>query len=219
MQIFGVRCEEHNNKCKRDNFKRGFAAKFPLNYTLGFMSNINIVIIAIALMCFSFNSTSNEVEPTDEELKSHLISKSNDFEVLISILNKIKYSGVFWIKDGALNARSGNNTNAVWDKSPKLDEFVDKAIEFGFGRLLLGIDANGNWTISTGQEVIFLDGDPSRGTAKTKTIKKSYWYGSQPKASTCTPEIVEESFEGKCYISLLPNWFLFKYWFTYEPAS
>ena len=183
------------------------------------MSIIHTIIIAIALMCFSFNSTSNEIEPTDAELKSHLISKSNDFEVLISILNKTKYSGVFWIKDRILNARSSNNTDAVWDKFPKLDEFVNKAIGFGFGSLLLGEDANGNWTISTGQEVIFLDGAPSRGAAKTKTIKKSYWYGNQPKASTCTPEIVEKAFEGKCYISLLPNWFLFKHWFTYEPAS
>jgi hypothetical protein len=191
----------------------------PLNGALGFMSIIHTIFITFTLLFFSFDSNSNENAPTDKELKAHLFSKSNDFEVLISILNKTEYSSVLWIKDGPLNARAGNNKNAVWNKSPQLDEFVNTAIGFGFGSLLIGVDDYGNWSISTGQEVVFLDGDPSIGTAKVKTIKKSFWLGKQPEVSICTSEIVEKYFEGQCYIPLINNWFLYKYWFTYDPAK
>ena len=190
----------------------------PLNRALGFMSIVHTIVITFTLLLFSFDSNSNEIVPTDKELKVHLLSKSYDFEVLISILNKTEYSSVIWVKDGPLNARSGNNKNAVWDKSPQLDEFVNTAIEFGFESLLIGVDDYGNWSISTGQEVVFLDGDPSMGTAKVKTIKKSFWFGDQPEVSICTLAIVVKSFEGQCYIPLINNWFLYKYWFTYDPA-
>jgi len=182
------------------------------------MSIIHTIIITFTLLAISFDSNSSDKVPTDAELKAHLLSKSSDFETLISILNKTEYSNVLWIENGPLNARVGNNKNAVWDKSPNLDGFVNKAIELGLKSLFLGVDDFGNWKISTGTEVIFLNGDPSRGTAVTKTVKKSYWYGAQPKYSICTPQIIGGAVTGACYTPLSTNWFLFKYWYTHDPT-
>lgn len=182
------------------------------------MSIINTIIIAFILLAFSFDSVSGEKNTTDAKLKAYLMSKSNDFETLIALLNKTGYSNVFWHKHGVLKARPGNEKNAVWDNSPKLDEFVNKAIEFGFSGLLLGSDNAGNWSIATTTEVIFLDGDPSKGTVKTKTVEKSFWYGKQPKSSLCDPQTIKKSFTGSCYIPISTKWFISKYWFTYDPT-
>lgn len=182
------------------------------------MNRIHTIIITFTLLFVSFNSTASEKNPTDAELKTYLFSQSSNFETLISIVNNTQYTGVIWVKNGPLNARSSINKDAVWNKSPKLDKFVNQAIAFGFERLLIYVDDLKNWNISTGQEVIFLDGDLSKATAKVKTVKKSFWYGDKPEYSICTSELVEKSLEGECYIPLLTNWFLFKYWFTYDLA-
>jgi hypothetical protein len=176
------------------------------------MNIIRTVVIAFMLIFFSVNSKSSENEPTDAKLKAHLLSKGNDFETLIFILNKTEYTSVLWVKDGPLTARIGNSAKAVWDKSPQLDEFVKKAIELGFGRFLIGVDNYGNWTIFTGKRVAFLQDEPNM----LKTVNLDYWYGQKPKHLECTIETVAKHKNGTCYLPLKENWFLFKSWHSYD---
>jgi hypothetical protein len=177
------------------------------------MKTITLVFFTLIILLFNKNSVSSELTSTDEKLKTHLLSKSNDFETLLSILSETKYTKILWIKDGPLNAGFKNNENIVWDKTPQLESFINKATELGFGSFLIGKDNNDNWLISTGDEVVLLDDVPT----KVKTIKSSYWYGVEPEHTICTSELVNTSFDGTCYIPLLKNWFLYKYWFTYSP--
>ena len=176
------------------------------------MITIRTLVIKSILLILSFNSFSNEIKPTDTELVSHLLLKSDDFETLISILDETEYTAVFWIKNGTLNAKIGNNKNVAWDKPPKLDAFVMKATELGIGSLLAGVDISGNWTISTGQRVSFLKDEPTM----LKTIKLNYWYGNKPKHQKCTLEIIRKNKGGTCYLPIKENWFLFKRWSTHN---
>ena len=174
---------------------------------LGFAS---VLILVIAY--FNVTTIIQSLPDSDFKLRLGLLVYKNKIEALIPILNESGYTKIFWIKDREIRAGLISNGKLKWDKSPDLENFINKAKSNGFETMLTSKSRNGNWLFSGYQEVMFLN----ESRTNIKTLHAEYSYGVKPELELCNNDLIEKQEEGKCYLSLNSNWFIYKYWFTYD---
>lgn len=173
------------------------------------------LFITIIVAYFNADLIVSKLPNSDFKLKATLFLNKSNIETLISILNKTSYTNIFWVKDVQLKAGTRNNNSVVWNQTPQLDEFTQKAISFGYETMLTSKTNKGNWLLSGYKEIVFLN----ESRSKVKTITVDYLYGGKPEYQTCNDNYIKKSLDGQCYLPISSSWFIYKYWSTYDTES